>query len=60
PSKLVGVAGDHMNYLFYEQDPGRTIPDVRNYQYQPRTDGVSLNFTGLILISTTSIPVRET
>ncbi|MCH2578969.1 MAG: tannase/feruloyl esterase family alpha/beta hydrolase, partial [Pseudomonadales bacterium] len=44
PSKLVGVAGDHMNYLFYEQDPGRTIPDVRDYQYQPRTDGVFPEF----------------
>ncbi|MDP6535845.1 MAG: tannase/feruloyl esterase family alpha/beta hydrolase [Gammaproteobacteria bacterium] len=39
PSKLVGVAGDHMNYLFYEEDPGVTIPNVRDYQYQARTDG---------------------
>jgi len=39
PSKLVGVAGDHMNYLFYENDPGRTIPDVRDYSYEAKTTG---------------------
>ena len=39
PSKLVGVADDHMNYLFYEEDPGVTVPNVRDYQYQARTDG---------------------
>lgn len=44
PSKLVGVAGDHMNYLFYENDPGITIPDVRDYQYQARTDGAFPEF----------------
>lgn len=44
PAKLVGVAGDHMNYLFYEQDPGRTIPDVRDYRYKARTDGVFPEF----------------
>ena len=44
PSKLVGVAGDHMNYLFYENDPGVTIPDVRDYQYEPKIDGVFPEF----------------
>ena len=44
PSKLVGVAGDHMNYLFYENDPGVTIPDVRDYNYEARTDGVFPEF----------------
>ena len=44
PSKLVGVAGDHMNYLFYEYDPGVTIPDVRDYNYEARTDGVFPEF----------------
>tara|TARA_Y100000814_G_scaffold242678_1_gene187355 strand:- start:35 stop:1234 length:1200 start_codon:yes stop_codon:yes gene_type:complete len=39
PSKLVGVAGDHMNYLFYENDPGRTVPDVRDYSYEAKTTG---------------------
>ncbi|MDA1372450.1 MAG: tannase/feruloyl esterase family alpha/beta hydrolase [Proteobacteria bacterium] len=44
PSKLVGVAGDHMNYLFYEEDPGVTIPNLRDYQYKARTDGVFPEF----------------
>jgi hypothetical protein len=39
PGKLVGVAGDHMNYLFYENDPGVTIPDVRDHLYQARKTG---------------------
>jgi len=44
PSKLMGVAGDHMNYLFYETDPGVTVPDVKDYQYQAKTDGVFPEF----------------
>ncbi len=44
PSKLMGVAGDHMNYLFYDQDPGVTVPDVRDIHYQARTDGVIPEF----------------
>ena len=44
PSKLVGVAGDHMNYLFYEDDPGVTIPNVRDHRYQARTTGVFPEF----------------
>lgn len=44
PSKLVGVAGDHMNYLFYEDDPGIAIPDVRDYNYEAKTEGVFPEF----------------
>ena len=44
PSKLMGVAGDHMNYLFYDQDPGVTVPDVRDIHYQARRDGVIPEF----------------
>lgn len=44
PSKLMGVAGDHMNYLFYEQDPGMAVPDVRDIDYRPRRDGVIPEF----------------
>ena len=39
PSKLTGVAGDHMNYLFYEEDPGVAVPDVRDLNYIPYKDG---------------------
>ena len=42
PSKLMGVAGDHMNYLFYE-DLGVTVPDVRDVTYQANTEGVYRN-----------------
>jgi len=44
PSKLMGVAGDHMNYLFYEEDPGMAIPDVRDIYYEPRRDAVIPEF----------------
>ena len=44
PSKLVGVAGDHMNYLFYENDPGKTIPDMRDFAYEAKTTGASPEF----------------
>ena len=44
PSKLIGVAGDHMNYLFYEEDPGITIPDLRDYEYEANTSGVFPEF----------------
>ncbi len=45
PGKLTGVAGDHMNYLFYENDPGVTIPDVRDHLYQPRKTGAFPEFS---------------
>ena len=44
PSKLMGVAGDHMNYLFYDQDPGIAVPDVRDIHYEPDTDAVIPEF----------------
>ncbi len=44
PSKLMGVAGDHMNYLFYEEDPGVTVPDVRDVNYIPDIDAVIPEF----------------
>ncbi len=44
PSKLMGVAGDHMNYLFYEEDPGMAIPDVRDVDYEPNTTAVIPEF----------------
>lgn len=44
PSKLMGVAGDHMNYLFYEEDPGVTVPDVRDVNYIPDVDAVIPEF----------------
>lgn len=44
PGKLTGVAGDHMNYLFYEQDPGVAIADVRDINYKARTDGAIPEF----------------
>lgn len=44
PSKLTGVAGDHMNYLFYEEDPGMAVPDVRDINYRPNTTAVIPEF----------------
>jgi hypothetical protein len=44
PGKLMGVAGDHMNYLFYEQDPGVTVPNLRDINYQARKGGVMPEF----------------
>lgn len=44
PSKLTGVAGDHMNYLFYEEDPGMAVPDVRDIDYIPDVDAVIPEF----------------
>ena len=39
PGMLVGPAGDHMNYLFYEEDPGVTIPDITDSLYKARKGG---------------------
>lgn len=44
PGKLTGVAGDHMNYLFYEKDPGIAVPDPRDIHYEPDTDAVIPEF----------------
>lgn len=45
PGMLSGPAGDHMNYLFYEEDPGVTIPDISDYQYQARKTGAMPEFS---------------
>lgn len=34
----LGVTGDHVNYLFYEEDPGVTPPDLADLSYVPDTD----------------------
>ncbi len=34
PSEL-GVSGDHLNYLFYETDPGVTVPDLMDLSQTP-------------------------
>ena len=44
PSKLMGVAGDHMNYLFYEKDPGVAVPDVRDTNYKAKTTAANPEF----------------
>ena len=54
----MGVAGDRMNYLFYEEDPGVTVPDVRDVTYEPDTEGIMPEFTGLTGCTTTSFPAR--
>lgn len=40
PGMLVGPAGDHMNYLFFEEDPGVTIPDLSDHLYQAKKNSV--------------------
>lgn len=35
PTMLVGPAGDHVNYLFYENDPGVVIPDMTRPTHVP-------------------------
>ena len=44
PGMLAGPAGDHVNYLFYEQDPGVTIPVLNDTAYSPRTTGPNPEF----------------
>lgn len=41
PGMLSGPAGDHVNYLFYEQDPGVTIPVLNDVNYQARRTGAN-------------------
>lgn len=41
PSMLSGPAGDHVNYLFYEQDPGVTIPTLSDIDYQAKRSGMN-------------------
>lgn len=44
PSMLRGAAGDHVNYLFYEEDPGVAIPVLNDIDYQPRATGSNPEF----------------
>ncbi|PCJ23069.1 MAG: hypothetical protein COA96_12780 [SAR86 cluster bacterium] len=44
PGMLRGAAGDHINYLFYENDPGVTIPNLNDINYQARTTGMNPEF----------------
>ena len=44
PGMLRGPAGDHVNYLFYEEDPGVTIPNLNDPNYTPRRDGMNPEF----------------
>lgn len=60
PSKLMGVAGDHMNYLFYEKDPGVAVPDVRDINYKTKTTGASPNSIGSTGRLTTFFPAKAT
>jgi len=41
PGMLRGPAGDHVNYLFFEQDPGVAVPVLNNIDYQPRKTGMN-------------------
>lgn len=41
PGMLSGPAGDHVNYLFYANDPGVTIPDLSDIHYVPRRTGMN-------------------
>ncbi len=47
PTMLVGPAGDHVNYLFYEEDPGMTVPDLSNPTHVPGRDAVLPQFSWL-------------
>ncbi len=44
PGMLRGPAGDHVNYLFYEEDPGVTIPNLNDANYSARRDGMNPEF----------------
>ena len=41
PGMLSGPAGDHVNYLFYEDDPGVTIGNLQDITYQARRTGMN-------------------
>ncbi len=41
PGMLRGPAGDHVNYLFFDNDPGMAIPVLNDIDYQPRTAGMN-------------------
>lgn len=44
PNMLRGPAGDHVNYLFYEQDPGVAIPNLNDPNYVARRNGANPEF----------------
>lgn len=44
PGMLRGPAGDHVNYLFYANDPGVTIPALNNPLYKARASGANPEF----------------
>lgn len=44
PTMLRGPAGDHVNYLFYEDDPGVAIPDLANVGHRARSEGPNPEF----------------
>lgn len=47
PSMLMGPAGDHVNYLFYEEDPGVTIPDMTKPNEVPGRNAALPEFSWL-------------
>ncbi|MFM1895797.1 MAG: hypothetical protein RLZZ385_871 [Pseudomonadota bacterium] len=44
PSMLRGPAGDHVNFLFYEDDPGVAIPNLADVEHRARTTGMNPEF----------------
>lgn len=47
PSMLSGPAGDHVNFLFYEEDPGVVIPDRTNPTNVPGRNSALPEFSWL-------------
>ncbi|MDT8429170.1 MAG: tannase/feruloyl esterase family alpha/beta hydrolase [Pseudomonadales bacterium] len=47
PGMLVGPAGDHVNYLFYENDPGVAIADLSNPAHVPGRNAALPEFSWL-------------
>ncbi|MGB4248651.1 MAG: tannase/feruloyl esterase family alpha/beta hydrolase [Pseudohongiellaceae bacterium] len=47
PSMLTGPAGDHVNYLFYENDPGIAVPDLTNPTHVPGRNAALPEFSWL-------------
>lgn len=47
PSMLMGPAGDHVNYLFYENDPGVVIPDMTRPTHVPGRNAALPEFSWL-------------
>ncbi len=47
PGMLMGPAGDHVNYLFYENDPGVVIPDMTRPLHVPGRNAALPEFSWL-------------